>query len=396
MKMRVRRTLAACALLMATSAAVQAQQPETPAPDASSGSGFADKAQAWAKKHQIMERLTGEVDGFYPRLGRMTRGGGFALGPGYRFHPMGGPVLIDLSAGISTKAYKSAEARVRWFRDDRFEVWTEYRFEDFPQEDYFGVGFASLLDTRTSYGFESHDIGARVVYRALPWLRVGAGTGYMTVDTGPGADKNYPSIEEIFTDADAPGLLDQPDFLHSTLFGEVDWRDVPGNPGSGGFYRVAYSAWNDRSFDRYDFIRFDVNLTQFVPLEPSKKHVVAGRLGLAYTNNDDGSRMPFYFLPYVGGVDTIRSFREFRFKEENAMWLGAEYLFRPIAYVNFAAFVDAGKVDRDWQDIDFTGMKTGYGVGLRFGTKTQQMGRLDFGFGGGEGTRVFFKIDAGL
>jgi outer membrane protein assembly factor BamA len=396
MRMRsVGRALVALAFV-ATSAAVEAQQTDQGAPEPSSGSSIADKAREWAKKQQIMERLTGEVDGFYPRVGRMTRGGGFALGPGYRFHPLGGPVLVDLSAGISTKAYKSAEARVRWFRDDRVELWTEYRFEDFPQEDYFGVGFASLLDTRTSYDFESHDVGARVIYRARPWLRLGAAAGYMTIDTGPGADTNYPSIEEVFTDAEAPGLLDQPNFLHSTLFGEIDSRDVPGNPASGGFYRVAYSAWNDRSFDRYDFIRFDVNLAQFVPLDAAKKHVVSGRLGIAYTNNDDGSRVPFYFLPYVGGVDTIRSFREFRFKEENAMWVGAEYLFRPFDYVHLAAFVDAGKVDRNWENIDFTGMKTGYGVGIRFGTKKQQLGRLDVGFGGGEGTRVFFKIDAGL
>ena len=27
---------------------------------------FVDRAQAWAKDHQIMERLNGEVDGWYP------------------------------------------------------------------------------------------------------------------------------------------------------------------------------------------------------------------------------------------------------------------------------------------------------------------------------------------
>src|SRR5688572_32800300 len=69
---------------------------DAPAQEPASGDGFAAKAQDWAKKHQIMERLNGDIDGWYPRIGGMTRGGGFALGPGYRFHPMGGPVLVDL------------------------------------------------------------------------------------------------------------------------------------------------------------------------------------------------------------------------------------------------------------------------------------------------------------
>ena len=36
------------------------------------GDGFVDKAKAWADKHQIVERLNGDVDGWYPRLGGMT------------------------------------------------------------------------------------------------------------------------------------------------------------------------------------------------------------------------------------------------------------------------------------------------------------------------------------
>jgi outer membrane protein assembly factor BamA len=218
----------------------------------------------------------------------------------------------------------------------------------------------------------------------------------MTVQTRGGNDPNYPSIQDLFTDADAPGLFTEPEYLHTTIFTEVDYRDNKGNPGSGGFYRLSYGNWNDTSLGAYDFRRFDVNLNQFVPLSSSKKHVVSGRLGVSYTNNDSTSRVPFYFLPYVGGVDTVRSLREFRFKDENAMWLGAEYLFRPITYVGLAAFIDAGKVAHDWEDIDASGMKKGYGFGIRFGTRKQQFGRIEMGFGGGEGKRIFFKLGPSL
>ena len=80
--------------------------------------------------------------------------------------------------------------------------------------------------------------------------------------------------------------------------------------------------------------------------------MLSGRIGTAYVNNETGQRVPFYFLAYVGGVDTIRSFDEFRFKDENALWLGAEYRWMFHKYASVVTFVDAGKVERDWQDLD--------------------------------------------
>jgi hypothetical protein len=165
-----------------------------------------------------MERLNGDIDGWYPRLGGMTRGGGFAFGPGYRLH--WNDVLVDLSFGISTKSYKAADLKVRWLQalDERLELWTNYRFEDFPQEDYFGPGFTSLKANRTSYDFDSQQISAIGLFKPVPWLRLGTELGYMTPDIGEGTDRNYPSIEQIFSDAQAPGLIEQPGYLHSTFF----------------------------------------------------------------------------------------------------------------------------------------------------------------------------------
>jgi outer membrane protein assembly factor BamA len=393
------------ALLTAGLAAAPASAQDTSAQDTAASNavpepqdegGFVDKARNWADRHQIVGRLNGDVDGWYPRLGGMTRGGGFAIGPGYRFHA--GPALVDLSAGLSIKAYKAVDARVRWLEvgDERFELWTNYRFEDFPQEDFFGRGMNSSLDARTSYGFDSHEFTVEALGTPLPWLRVGTSLGYLNPGIGPGSDENYPSIEELFTDVEAPGLAAQPDFLYTTLFADVDYRDQRGNPRSGGFYHLAFSVWDDRTLQEYDFRRFDVNVNQFVPLDAAKKHVVSGLWAVSYVNNETNERVPFYFLPYVGGVDTIRSFREFRFKDENATWMSAEYSYMPIKWVSVAAFVDAGKVTPNWNDIDFTELKTGYGFGFRVHSRTQTFARVYFGTGGGEGWRTFMKFGAGF
>jgi hypothetical protein len=378
----------------ATAAVAAAPQAGAPAPP--DDGSFVDKAKDWAEDHQIVERLNGDIDGWYPRIGGMTRGGGFAVGPGYRRHI--GNVLVDVSGAISTKVYKAADVKLRWFEayGNRFEFWTNYRGEDFTQEDFYGTGTDSLLDARTAYGYRSHDVAAEGIFAPVSWLRTGATIGFISPTIGAGRDANFPTITELFTDATAPGLEEQPNFIHTTFFADVDYRDQRGNPQSGGFYHAAFGIWNDHSFDRYDFRRLDVNLWQHVPIVPSKRHVISGHFGVSYTNNATGQRVPFYFLPYVGGVDTVRSFKEFRFKDENALWMSAEYKFTVMKYLSLAAFLDAGRVAHDWEDIGFSGLEQGYGFGLRVHTRKATFMRLDFGTGGGEGWHTFLKLGAGF
>jgi hypothetical protein len=66
----------------------------------------------------------------------MTRGSGFAIGPGYRTHLFDERIFVDVSAGISIRGYKAADANVRWLQafGDRVELWTDFRYEDFPHE----------------------------------------------------------------------------------------------------------------------------------------------------------------------------------------------------------------------------------------------------------------------
>ena len=121
------------------------QPPQEAARRAADCAGFVrQEAKNWAEDPQIVERLNGDIDGWYPRLGGMTRGGGFAIGPGYRVH------LGSLSSSICRPAfrpsrYKAADVKVRWLKafNERVELWTNYRFEDFPQEDFFGIGLDS-------------------------------------------------------------------------------------------------------------------------------------------------------------------------------------------------------------------------------------------------------------
>jgi hypothetical protein len=351
-----------------------------------------EKTLLYIEEHRIVERLT-IADGWYPRIGGLTTGSGFAGGVGYRKHLFDDELFVNVSGALSMKAYKELEADASYPRlwNDRLEVGGTVRWRDFPQEDFFGLGPASRFDTRTNYAFESTDISGRAVLKPLPWFHVGGQIGVFSPTIGPGTDPRMPSTELVFTDAEAPGLLEQPTFLYKNLLVEADYRDQPGNPRSGGLWRMVYGVWSDRDLNRFDFGRFDFEGAHFIPIF-DKKRVFALRTGISFVNNDPGHRVPFYFLPYIGGSDTIRSYREFRYRDENAFFFNVEYRWEAFAGLDMALFYDGGKVAPNWESINFKDLKSAYGIGFRFNTYKNVFLRLDIATGGGEGTRTFFKF----
>ena len=54
--------------------------------------------------------------------------------------------------------------------------------------------------------------------------------------------------------------------------------------------------------------------------------------------------MPFYLMPTLGGNDTLRGFRAYRFRGPHAMLLQGEYRFELWSGLDAALFYDAGKV----------------------------------------------------
>ena len=351
-----------------------------------------ERALLYMEEHRILERLT-IADGWYPRIGGLTTGGGFAGGAGYRKHVLNDQLFLNASGAISTKAYKElvGDAVLPFLLKGWVEVGANVRWRDLPQEDFYGLGNDSSLESRVNFALEAFAASGRVAVKPKPWLRVGTEIGYLSPTISPGTDPRFPTIALLFDDFDAPGLADQPTFLWKNLFAIVDYRDQPGNARSGGLFQVRYAAWNDRELNQFDFGRVDAEAAHFFPIF-DKKRVFAVRLGVSYVNNDPGSRVPFYFLPYIGGSDTVRGYREFRFRDENAVFMNLEYRWEAFAGLDMALFFDAGEVSDDWENIDLVNnAKTSYGIGFRFNTFKNVFMRLDLGLGG-EGTQIFFKF----
>ena len=395
---------ALAALLTAAPASAQGSAQGSPAhppepsnaqasePQGTAGDTFVEKARRYIKEKRIVERLSPR-DGFYPRVGGMTTGSGMALGVGYRRHLFADRLFTDASGVISIKNYKSIDLQARWLKawDDRIELWTNYRYESFPEEDFFGIGSGAVADARTSYKIAGNDITSRALVHVKPWLTLGGDLGYYSPKVGHGFDAALPSVEERFTDAQAPGLDDQPNFMHHSVFAEADTRDVHGRPSRGGFYHASFTTWDDTTLQQFNFRRFDGEAARFIPLAGARQ-VLALRVGASYVDSADTDRVPFYFLPYLGGSDTVRGLVEFRYRDENIAFINGEYRLGVHKYLDVVPFFDAGKVGHDWHDINLQKMKTAYGIGVRAHSDTHVFFRTDLATGSGEGTNVFMKF----
>ena len=329
-------------------------------------------------------------EGFYPKLGSLTTGSGFAFGPGYRdrdlFNNQG---MLDVWAATSSRRYWAAEARLTFpkLASNRLvsESWVAHR--DYPQEDFFGIGPESARADQTSYAIRYDLAGTRLGIRPLSTLLAGGGVEYVSPRLGQGQDRLVPSIEERFSPITAVGLGASADFVRSTAFLEVDYRQ-PKNARKGGWYRVDASNYHDLGTGQFTVRRVDTDLRQFVGFL-SERRVLAGRLFVSTSDVDSGAAMPFYLMPTMGGNDTLRGFREYRFRGPHAILAQGEYRWEIWSGLEGALFYDAGKVAMRRADLNFRDLEKDYGFGFRFNTDEAIVFRVDAGFGSRDGKHLY-------
>jgi outer membrane protein assembly factor BamA len=241
------------------------------------------------------------------------------------------------------------------------------------------------------------DILGYATVRATSWLSVDGRFGWIPqpdISTATGPSVRSPNTIDLFSDTSAPGIRTQPSFLHSEVSVQADWRDHPGHPTNGGYYRATAALYSDRDAGTYSFRRYEVEASQFVPLF-TKKWILALRGWEVFSDTSNGHVVPFYLLPSLGGKNTLRGYHDYRFHDNDMQVFNVESRVALLAHVDAAAFFDTGKVAPRAGDLDFTHLKTSYGAGLRVHNATTTLVRLDVGHGV-EGWRVFFKISDSL
>jgi hypothetical protein len=336
--------------------------------------GRLERALLALENDRIFERLLNPAEGLYPKIGNITPGSGFAIGPGYRRPAIiGDEVHFSTFAVASIQKYWMVDTRLTMPDLARGRVFADVhaRKYDFPEEDFFGLGPDSRREDETFYGLRSTDVGGTAGVRVTPWLSFGSGLEYMT-----------PRVTV---------LGDQPDFIRSELSAEINTREPRGNPRQGLRYALAYQRFDGRDGSQFDFDRVEADVQHYISLYKERR-VLALRGFASVSDASSGAEVPFYLMRTLGGPDDLRGFRRFRFRDRNLLLLQAEYRWEIFTAVDGAIFYDAGKVASRVEDLNFSDLESDYGIGFRFGTRNGVFLRIEGAFGSSGGAHYIFRF----
>jgi len=328
-------------------------------------------------------------------LGGMRSGQGMSVGLGYRrsdlwndrlgFRSTVRGTLPQAAWMVDTQLYLPYLQAERGFLD----VYTKY--ESSPEMNYYGEGPNSSLDDRTSYTLEDFRLEVRGGWEFYDFLRIGGTGGAILATTAPGHRAGVPSIEEVFDPSTTPGLFVDGEFIQTGIFLQLDWRDNPGGPRSGGNYKVEWTwYWDVTSADQFNFRRIDGTFDQYFPYF-NRTRVVAIHINGSYTFVDEGQKVPFYLQPTLGGNDNMRGYRRYRFYANNAFYATIEHRWHSFSGMDVALFVDAGKVSNRARLLYREDLRYDGGIGFRFKMKETVIMRIDQAYGN-EGYRFMWTF----
>lgn len=346
----------------------------------------------WLENNRSLERLLNPAEGFYPKIGTITPGGGIGLGAGYRKPGVFDDASVFSSVAMaSLSGYWLVQARMAFPELAGGRLFAELHTEtyDYQSESFFGRGPDSTRADKSYFGLRNAVGGGQAGVRIGPYASIGGGIEYQApfIDRG----KRGVALQERFSDADAPGLDRQPNFGHYFGFAEVNTREPRANPRSGGLYSVHYERFDDLELSAYNFHRIHAEVQQFLSLF-NQRRVIALRGLVSMADADAGQQVPFYLQQTLGGPDDLRGFLRNRFRDTHLLLLQAEYRWDVFTAMDAALFTDWGKVASRRQDLNFDDLEHDYGFGVRFGTNNGVFLRIEGAFGSRDGKRFVFRF----
>ena len=345
------------------------------------------------RRNKVFEDLTGPPDGFGLAFGGLAVSQGFAAGVQFRKRDIwDGRLHFRATARASArKAYlvDFTASLPHLANDHMFFDLRSYHF-DYPNIQYYGPGPNSDRNGRSVFRLENTGVEIKPGLRLAPGLTLGAVGSFLAVNVGHGDNSELAPTEAIYGPSTTPGIDHQSSFLQSGGFLQFDWRDYPGEATRGGNYKVQYEVVSDRDLHLGSFNRLDLEAQQYIPFF-AEKRVLALRGRTILTDPRRGQRVPFYLQPTLGGSDSLRGYRSYRFYDDNSVLLSAEYRYEVFSGLDMALFVDGGKVFHKWSHWNLHQLESDVGFGFRFNVHNNVFLRLDTGFSH-EGFQIWFKF----
>lgn len=329
--------------------------------------------------------------GFFVAMGDIKQGSSIALGPAYGKTFNNGAVFIG-KAAYSIRQFKLAQvfAQAPPLATGRLILNGRIRWQDAPVLAVYPLG-PSSPKTRANYSETKTEASGQAAFAPVRVIRLGAGTGFERFETGGASSSRHPSVEQLFTAVEMPGIGADPDYVHSFVSAALDSRTGPGFSRTGTLLQATLHDYRQQNEGSSSFRRVDGIARQLIPILHGN-WVIDLSVRASTTDADAGNEVPFFLMPDLGGAGELRGYSNYRFRDRHSILATAEYRWYVQEYVEMAVFYDAGKVVPRKGDLDFTGLKSDVGIGLRFHTpgttvvrfevaRSTEGLRLIFGFG---------------
>jgi hypothetical protein len=318
--------------------------------------------------------------GFYPEFGPTITGAGWiTVGPGYRGYPWKHRAVIDMSAAVTWRAYKIAQARVEFphLANGRLTVGSKAQWQDFTQVRYFGAGRDSQESGASDYRVQASNVVGYTAWRPRADLMLAATVGWLSRPSisssiGP-FDRDEPDTTTRHFGEPGTDVTRYPRYTHAELSIVNDSRDHPSYTTRGGVARAAWSTYRDQPTSAFAFDRTEVEVAYFAPL--FRRVVIGVHAWGVFSHTREGRSIPFYMLPSLGGHNTLRGYADYRFHDRHLVVGNLEARVPLFAHVDVAAFYDAGNVAARVEDLDFD--RESFGGGVRLHTDKTTVARFD-------------------
>jgi surface antigen Omp85-like protein len=314
----------------------------------------------------------GVARGVVVKFGDIKRGSGFAPGIGYGYTTSGGGALA--AKGVySIKNYKllQVSAQSPPFSADRVLFRARARWQDAPKVRLYPLG-ADPPNLRTDYAETKTEVSGEALLKPVRFLRFDGGLGVEWFDTEFDHDETQfgrTSFEAL------PGAGADPRYIHSRVSGAFDLRDSEGYTRRGTLLTATYHNYHADSNGTYSFDRVDGAAEQYLPILHGNWVIFLG-LWASTTMTEDGGQVPFFLMPDVGGHD-LRGFTNYLFRDRHAISWTAEYRWYAQEFLDVAIFYDAGKTVPTRGALDFKGLHSSIGGGVRLHTSISTLLRLE-------------------
>jgi len=370
----MRKLFAVVILAVGAATSVRAQEPEATSREAEIERLQAEKVGTLhpyipGKMEGLLNRaediLVNGVPSWHPSFESAYYGGGITVGAGYARH-VSPYNMVDVRGSYTILGYKRIEAEFTaprlFHRRGSLSVLGGWR--EATQAAFYGLGMGTSQDDRADFDFRQPYGSANLTFWPTRRLLMLAGGVELSQWSQRPADGSFPSVETIYSPQTLPGLGTRTTYLHSQGTVGFDWRTSPGYSRRGGFYGVTLHDYHDKDA-QFGFRQIDYEAIQHFPI--FREAWVISLHALARTTSDKTDQhVPFFLLPYVGGGSTLRGFISHRFRDQNALALQAEWRIMVNRFMDTAFFYDAGKVAAHKADLDFNGLKSDFGFGVRF------------------------------